>query len=182
LSYAAITARYFNAEYSCICKSGIGVMVSWFPLIMPEIYDRQNPTDITSKWDFTLYTPDIVVINLFQNDSWLVTMPENGEFISKFGTTPPTDKFIVNAYKEFVSSIRKQYPNAEIVCMLGNMDITQEGSKWPNYVKTAVDELADSKIHTYFAKFKGSPGHPTIKEHENMAKGLIEFIETNIDW
>jgi Carbohydrate esterase 2 N-terminal len=68
LSYAAITARYFNAQYYCTSKSGIGIMVSWFPLIMSEMYDRLDPTDSTSKCDFTKFTPDIVVINLFQND------------------------------------------------------------------------------------------------------------------
>jgi hypothetical protein len=31
-----------------------------------------DPVDSTSKWDFSGYTPDVVVINLFQNDSWLV--------------------------------------------------------------------------------------------------------------
>lgn len=69
LSYAAITARHFDAQYSCIAKSGIGVLVSWFPLIMPEMYDRLDATDSTSKWDFAKYTPDLVVINLFQNDA-----------------------------------------------------------------------------------------------------------------
>jgi hypothetical protein len=69
LSYAAITARHFNAQYYCTSKSGIGIMVSWFPIIMSEMYDRLDPTDSLSKWDFTKYTPDIVVINLLQNDS-----------------------------------------------------------------------------------------------------------------
>lgn len=69
LSYANLTARHYDANYSCICKSGIGITISWFPLLMPEIYDRLNPTDTASHWDFSLFTPNIVVINLFQNDS-----------------------------------------------------------------------------------------------------------------
>jgi len=73
-------------------------------------------------------------------------------------------------------------PNAKIVCMLGNMDITQKGSKWPKYIKKAVYELEDNNIHTHFVKYKNSPGHPTIIEQEDMANSLIEFIETNIDW
>jgi hypothetical protein len=28
------------------------------------MYDRLIPTDSTSKWDFSLYKPDIVVVNL----------------------------------------------------------------------------------------------------------------------
>ncbi len=76
-AYAAITARHFNAQYHCTSKSGIGIIVSWFPLIMPEMYDRLDPTDSASKWDFSKYTPDLVVINLLQNDSWIVNMPDN---------------------------------------------------------------------------------------------------------
>ena len=80
LSYAALTARHYSADYHCICKSGIGITVSWFPEIMPEIYDRLDPTDPKSKWDFSFYIPDVVVINLLQNDSWLVNMPDSEEF------------------------------------------------------------------------------------------------------
>src|SRR6185437_11632057 len=50
-SYAAITARHFNAQCYYTAKSGIGIMVSWFPLIMPEMYDRLDPTDSNSRWD-----------------------------------------------------------------------------------------------------------------------------------
>ncbi len=60
-------------------------MLSWFPEIMPEIYDRLNPGDPDSKWDFTLFTPDVVVINLFQNDSWLVNNPEHEQFKARLG-------------------------------------------------------------------------------------------------
>ena len=33
LTYGALTARHYNAKYSCIAKGGIGIMLSWFPLI-----------------------------------------------------------------------------------------------------------------------------------------------------
>ena len=80
LSYAAITARYFDAKYSCIASSGIGLMVSWGSLIMPEIYNRLNPGDSSSKWDFSKSTPGVVVINLMQNDNALVDIPEHPQF------------------------------------------------------------------------------------------------------
>ena len=43
LSYAAITARHFNAKHQCIYKSKIGATVHWFPFIMPKMYDRIFP-------------------------------------------------------------------------------------------------------------------------------------------
>ncbi len=182
LSYAAIIARHYDAEYQCICKSGIGITISWFPLTMPEMYDRLIPTDSASKWDFSLYTPDVVVINLFQNDSWLVNMPERSEFKTNFGTKAPSDEFIIRAYQQFVSNIRKNYPRSKIICALGNMDATHEGSKWMNYIEQAVAALHDEDIYTHFIPFKGTPGHPSIQEQKDLANSLILFIDEHVDW
>jgi ABC-type dipeptide/oligopeptide/nickel transport system ATPase component len=181
-SYAYLTAQHFNAQYHATAKSGIGITVSWFPMIMPEMYDRLDPRDENSKWDFTRYTPDLVVINLFQNDSWLVNMPNHEQFKARFGTTKPTEDFLIKSYKEFVQKVREKYPNAQIICMLGNMEITKEGSPWPEYVKKAVAQINDKKIYTFFQPFKNAPNHPKVKEQKIMAQGLIQFIEKNIKW
>jgi hypothetical protein len=181
-SYAALTARHFNAQYHCTSKSGIGIMISWFPLIMPEMYDRLDPVDSTSHWDFSAYTPDLVVVNLFQNDSWLVKQPKHEQFIHRFGTQAPDENRTVSAYKEFITTIRKKYPKAQIICMLGNMDITREGSPWPDYVQKAVSELHDNRIFTYFAPYKNTPGHPKTAEQKMLADGLIRFIDEHIRW
>lgn len=182
LSYAAITARHYDAEYHCISKSGIGVMVSWFPYIMPDIYDQLIPLNEESKWDFSQFTPDVVVIHLLQNDSWLVNMPDHPSFKKYFGTEKPSEAFIINAYKDFISKLRSKYPNAQIICTMGGMDATREGSPWPGYVEKAVKQLNDSKIFTYFMPYNNINGHPGVKEQQNMAKGLIQFIDDNISW
>lgn len=182
LSYASLTARHFKAEYHCICKSGIGITISWFPQIMPDIYYRLDPSNKNSHWNFSNYQPNIVVINLFQNDSWLVYRTEREEFKQNFGKTPPSEEFIINAYQEFVSKIRSHYPNTHIICMLGTMDATQEGSIWPMYIEKAVENLDDLNIYTHFIPYKDTPGHPTIKEQEEMAESLIHFIDNNITW
>ncbi|PTN08299.1 SGNH/GDSL hydrolase family protein [Mangrovibacterium marinum] len=181
-SYARLTADHYNAQYSCICKSGIGITVSWFPTIMPEIYDRLDPTDPNSPWDFSRYTPDVVVINLFQNDSWLVNMPQHEQFKARFGSQAPTPEFITGAYANFVRSIRTRYPEAQIVCMLGSMDATREGSPWPGYVEQAVAQLDDPRIFTHFVPFKNTGGHPNIAEQQAMAQSLIGFMDEHIDW
>jgi hypothetical protein len=181
-SYAAITARHFNADYYCTSKSGIGILVSWFPLTMPEMYDRLDPTDPKSKWDFKKVTPDIVVINLFQNDSWLVNMPDHPSFKERFGNQAPDKEVIVRAYRSFVSAVRDKYPDALIICALGNMDATKEGSLWPGYVSKAVSDLNDKRILTHFFPFMNKAGHPRKEDNELMAKSLIDFIKSNSDW
>jgi len=181
-SYAAITARHFNAEYSCIAKGGIGIMLSWFDFIMPQLYDRFSPLEDAQQWNFKQYKPQVVVINLFQNDSWLVNKPERKEFKDVFGDTPPDERFIIEAYKAFVSQVRGKYPKANIICALGSMDATKVGAPWPGYVQSAVDELNDEQLHTLFFPYKETPGHPKVHEHEMMANQLIRFIDENIKW
>ncbi|MCC8407960.1 GDSL-type esterase/lipase family protein [Mucilaginibacter sp. UR6-1] len=182
ISYAAITARHFNADYYSTSKSGIGITISWFPLVMPEMYDRLYANDPQVKWDFSKYTPDVVVINLFQNDSWLTLKPEQPEFKSRFGTTAPTAQQITSAYLGFLKSIRAKYPKADIICALGNMDATKEGSPWPGYIKQAAATLNDKKVYTCFFPYKETPGHPNVAEQQAMARQLISFIDKNIKW
>ena len=181
-TYAAITARHFNAQCHYTAKSGIGVMVSWFPLIMPEMYNRLDPTDSNSRWDFSSYVPDLVVINLLQNDAWITTMPTNEQFKRRFGTQRPSEDFIIESYRNFVHTVRQTYPKARIICMLGNMDITREGSPWPGYVQKAVQELNDPRIFTLVVPYKNTPGHPRTEEQKAMAETLIAFIDSHINW
>jgi lysophospholipase L1-like esterase len=182
ISYAAVTARHFNADFYNTSKSGIGITISWFPLVMPEMYYRLDATDSTSKWDFSKYTPDLVVINLFQNDSWLTEMPNNPQFKAKFGTTKPTPEFIINAYHSFVASVRGKYPKAHIICILGSMDATKAGSPWPGYIQKAVDGLNDKNIYNHFIPYKNTPGHPSVKEQQAMADDLEGFVAKNMNW
>jgi hypothetical protein len=182
LSYASITARHFNAQYNCIARSGIGIMVSWFHQIMPEMYDLLDPENAGSKWNFKNYTPDVVVVNLFQNDSWILNLSYNAEYKARFGTTAPTEAHIIDAYQSFIKSIRQQYPNANIVCALGSMDATRPGSKWPGYIEKAAEGLNDKKVFTHFFPYKNTQGHPNIKEQEAMADNLISYIHTTFKW
>lgn len=181
-TYAAITARHFDADYYCTVKSGIGVMISWFDLTMPELYNRLDPNDSLSRWDFKKVTPQVVVINLMQNDRWLINMPDHQSFKKRFGVKPPSGSQITEAYKRFVSGIREVYPDAHIICALGSMDATATGSPFPGYVETAVGQLKDSKIYTVFFPYTKKQGHPRRDDNVKMAEQLIQFIEEKIDW
>lgn len=174
LTYAAKTARAINADYRCISMSGIGIMVSWYDLIMPQLYDQLVPWKEYPKWDFSKWQADIVVINLGQNDSWLINnMPE-----------VPNDEQRVEAYFNFITSIREKYADAIIVCTLGNMGACQSGSKWPEYIASAVEkcntELEDSNVFYVPITYKNTDGHPTVSEHQQMADILIPFINSKL--
>ncbi|WP_416865028.1 MAG: SGNH/GDSL hydrolase family protein [Imperialibacter sp.] len=182
-TYGAITARNFNADYVCTCRSGIGVMISWDPtIIMPEVFPRLNPRDSASRWDFSHITPDLVVVNLFQNDSWLVNMPEQPSFSLRLGEAAPGEEEIIASYQEFISMVRNVYPDTPIICALGSMDATKEGSAWPGYVQEAVDGLGDSLIYTHFFPFIEKGGHPRVADNKKMAGSLTSFIREKLKW
>ena len=181
-TYGAITARHFNADYYGTVRSGIGIMISWFPLIMPEMWDRLDPSDPDSKWDFSKIQPDLVVVNLFQNDSWLVNMPEEPTFEQRFGKEAPDEEKIISSYVDFISKLRKVYPGTPIICALGSMDATRDDSPWPGYVTTAVEGLDDPNLHTLFFPYINKPGHPRVDDNREMSDQLIRFIENTFNW
>ena len=180
MSYASITARALDAELHLISQSGIGVMISWFPFTMPDFYDQLNAVgNNDTVWDFKRWTPDVVVINLFQNDSWLVDR-------EKRLSPMPDDAQRVAAYRKFVETIRSKYPKAYIVCALGSMDAVRVGSKWPGYVRTAVDQMRDenkdARIDTVVLPYTGFSGHPRIPQHRDNAALLTALIREKMGW
>ncbi|RYD76235.1 MAG: electron transporter RnfD [Sphingobacteriales bacterium] len=180
MAYDAITARNLNAELHVTSQSGIGIMVSWFPFIMPQFYDQLSAVgNNDTQWNFSRWKPDVVVINLFQNDSWLTDREHR--------LNPnPTDEQRVQAYIDFVKTIRNKYPKAFIVCALGSMDATKEGSKWPGYITTAVTRIKQDnpkeKMDTIFFEFTGYGAHPRVKQHQANADKLTAFIQQKMHW
>ena len=167
-SYGAITARNIGAELHCISKSGIGLIKSWWPTIMPQYYDRACATSLEGSgkaWDFGKWTADLVVVNIFQNDSW-----------TRKNTTSEEG---VSAYVDFVRKLRGHYPEATIVCTLGSMDASK--GKWAGFVKKAVQQLndaGDEKVYSYIFKVQTGHTHPNSKVHAKMAEELTQFLAT----
>ena len=177
LSFGAITSRLLNTDYMCTAKSGIGVMISWFDMVMSDYYYRLNPDDSTSNWDFNEFVPDVVVINLLQNDSWL---------IGNLNPVPDSSQRVA-AYMDFVREIRQHHPNAFIVCALGSMDATKIGSPWPGYIETAVTNLqsidSDTLLGTHFFPFDPAwTKHPRVRHHQVMAQNLANYINNEMGW
>ncbi|MBU1678783.1 MAG: T9SS type A sorting domain-containing protein [Bacteroidetes bacterium] len=173
LAYGAVASRLLNTDYMCIAKSGIGIMISWFNMVMSQYYYRLNPDDPTSNWDFSQFIPDVVAINLFQNDSWLLGTRDSSK--------------ITNAYIDFAREIRLRHPDAFIVCSLGSMDATRAGSAWPGYIEAAVKYLQntenDTRIGTYFFPFNPNwTKHPRVRHHQVMGQDLASFISNKMGW
>lgn len=180
-SYAAITARNLNAEFHSISLSGIGIMVSWFDFIMPQYFDQLSAAgNNQSEWNFTQWQPEVVVVNLGQNDSWLIDNEKRLE-------PAPTERNIIDAYKTFMLELRAVYPKAQFISALGSMDATKaERKHWVGYVKTAISELNKQNKHNQIEfiafDFTGYQGHPRIAQHIQNADKLSTKIKSLMQW
>jgi len=166
-TYASVTALNLGAEYHCISVSGIGLYVDTWGFggnMQTLYYDKESES---TTWDFSNWTPQVVVINLGQNDYW-------GDY-SQSGAQ--------ENYINFTRTLRDKYPDARIILALGSMNATQSGSPWPGYLKYAVNELnstySDPKVYSLIFPYSGNP-HPTVARHAEMANQLTEFIQSNI--
>ena len=134
---------------------------------MPQYYDRACATLLQGsgkRWDFSKWKPHLVVINLFQNDSWTIKKPSKAKAIA--------------AYIGFVKRIRAHYPMAKIVCALGSMSANQ--GQWAAWVRESVklmNNAGDKEVYCYIFKIRTGHRHPNKQEHAKMAEELTAFVK-----
>lgn len=172
-SYASILAREFDAELSLVTQSGAPLMNGfgyWHDGTGAEsFYDKLKPLKDAPVWDFSKYTPDLVIIALGQNDSATI----------RIGRDMSAEVW-KDHYKKLIANLRAKYPNSYFVGMFPNMF---HDRAWDTYIIEAIaeyrsehnDERVFSLIHEQV-----TPGHPRISEQQQMADTLKEFIDTTL--
>ncbi len=166
LAYGAITARNLGADYLCTAVSGVGISYSWNPRLLPRIYDRLYPEPTSPRYDFSGRKPDIVVINVGQNDYG---------FPLSIGKPFPID--FRDRYVRFVHDIRGLYPEAFIVCAIGGMTAYRESAELRAAFDGAVAGLKaeDGRILSYCFR-AASRNHPRVAIHRKLAGELTAFL------
>ena len=181
-TFAAIAARTLNAQALVVARSGIGIYRNYNGPrtgnkdCMPAMYDQTLFTDNTVKWDYTRYTPDLVVINLGTNDT----------------STPNYDtKLLRNAYLKFVQRVRSNYPQAKIVLLSGCMlhgKALKDTKHAMNAVRSTMHKSGDKEIYRFDCTEQkgdlgyGSDSHPSKRQHAKMASELIPFLQKITGW
>lgn len=183
-SYAYLTARSLDADYSIFSYSGYGIISGWTSTgeqntesILPPFYlstgfsysrtgDRM-PADI--PWNFENFKANAVVVNLGTND------------ISFCHDDKERCKMFEDEYVRFAETIRRCYPDAWIICSAGMMDDSIN-----KYIENAVKRLSDEKVRFFrFTKQNGLLGfgskwHPSEHTQKYAAEELSDFIRKEI--
>ncbi|PTL75509.1 SGNH/GDSL hydrolase family protein [Vitiosangium sp. GDMCC 1.1324] len=186
-AYGTLIGRRFNAEVVTTCISGTGIYRnldgSTEGRAFPYLYKRIYPDQEAPLFDTSLFAPDLIVINLGNND--FNVLDDTG-----IPSAPPADEFKL-AYARFIWDLRAMYPHAKIIASVGPMmnDNYPEGRKHWTKMQTWVSEmvafLEDPNVY-YFAYTPivgdpyGEDWHPTAESHAQMAQELSDFIEKHV--
>lgn len=176
-SYSWITARMLNAAIHNVSQGGIALMpgTGWFGgpdyIGLEQTYDKVKyypDLEHAVKWDFSKYTPHVVIIAVGQNDAH----PE--DFMKEDYNGGKAEEWR-RRYAAFAARLRAIYPKALIIC---TTTILGHDSSWDRAIDDAVRSLNDPKITHFLYTGNGSatPGHIRIPEAERMARELTAYI------
>ncbi|WP_315068899.1 SGNH/GDSL hydrolase family protein [uncultured Clostridium sp.] len=202
-NYTAMTAEALNAEYRVISQSGWGVLTSWNNNPhenIPEYYEKvcgvlkgekNKKLGALKENDFSLWKPDIVVVNLGTNDAGAFDYPEwkdeiTGEIykqrLNDDGSFNEEDiEAFERAVENFIVKLRKYNKKAHIIWVYGML-----GLKLMPYIYRAVDSYVESTNDRMISAFQlpnttsetvGARSHPGLLAHEEASRELTEYIK-----
>ena len=126
-------------------------------------YSKQGMTE----WDFSRFTPDLVVFAIGQNDpNPCEEETKSEEYVAKWK----------NKYKEILGDLKRRYGKQVRVVMI--LTVLMHDPRWDTYLDEIEAELGDDTVRHYRFRRCGqaTPGHPRLTEQVEMAEGLGAYI------
>lgn len=181
LSYSWQTARLLGAELHDVATGGMALLDKTGYFYGPDYigmlssWDKINyypPFGEKTSWDFSRYTPHVVVVAIGQNDANPVNVMAE-DYDSEASCHWRAE------YENWIRQIRGKYPKAHIVL---TTTILGHDAAWDRAIDEVCQHLRtqDEKVHhfLYSKNGCGTPGHIRGSEAAVMAKELAGFIET----
>lgn len=178
LTYGVLLSNALSAELSTVAWSGKGIVSNYGGNLvepMPTLYDRADPNDASSVWDFSAWQADAVIVNLSTND---------------YSTDhDPTDDAFVTTYTNLLATVRNRYPKAQIVCTVGPLLSGNDLKVAETNIQTAVNHrrAAGDQLVTFHAmrvpnQNPGCDWHPGLATHAAMARELTPVVRSLLGW
>ncbi|GAA4299054.1 SGNH/GDSL hydrolase family protein [Aestuariibaculum suncheonense] len=177
-AYPWLTGEALQVDHTQISQPGITLVdgyyynANWAPKRGQSVQYflmKTSNHEISSTWNFSVYTPKVLVINIGTND---------------YNLKVPNELF-ESTYQLFVQRIRRKYPNTEIFLMETFAGYYTEEIR--NVVNMCLDS-GDSKIH--FVETKNwllkpndyvDQNHPNDIGHKKIAEKLSEVLKDYIN-
>ncbi len=177
-TYAYLTAKELDADYSAVAFSGYGVLSGYTSDgrinskdTLWHYYDKSAvfPDGSKAYWNFDSFRPDYVVINLGTNDASYCSTLQRREAFCK-------------SYYDFIKNVRNKNPNSYILCLLGDMN----NSLYPMIEKAVYDyslNEGDDQVEAMMLEFKMGEnpiavnGHPGPESNVVAADTLVKKIK-----
>ncbi len=181
-SYAAFAARALGAQYNTFCVSGSCVGNYYHgtdakgneysnegAVVIPSMIENYSPSaNAMYPWDFSLYQPDVVFIEMGTNDII-------GNYTYRYRDFE--DQLRTN-YANFIKKLRGVYPSAKIVACCGSFSYT----KYPVHPYNSIfSEIVkefeeDGNVYCYTFASPCKKGHPAYSEAQSFGNSLAEFV------
>ncbi len=178
-SYTWLTARKLNAEFYNNSQGGLALFDKtgyFYDKDLTGLETTYNKLSYVpyapmgmSEWDFSRYTPDIVVFAIGQNDAH----PDPKAIFDK----EYAEKWKAK-YKEIVLELKERYGNVKFLLVT---TVLMHDPRWDEVLDEIKEELGDF-VYRYRYRRNGAatPGHPRITEQNEMAIELSQFIKENM--
>lgn len=184
-AYGPILSRTLNVDYLLSSVSGIGMYRNWNDehideAIMPDVYEKLYLNKNNAKpYDFS-FQPDIVSICLGTNDL------SDGDGIKP--RLPFNEEKYVSNYINFIKTVYKHSPNAQIVLLNSPMVSGERNETLVKCLNKVISAFETDKTHKKIVLFqykpmqpKGCGYHPDIEDHKIMAQQLESFFKNLLD-
>jgi lysophospholipase L1-like esterase len=178
LTYAAILARYFNADYWLIAHSGMGVarnygdkFSGWY---MPDRYLQTFDEKKQPAWSAKQYgvTPALTVIYLATND------------VS--GQKQPTREAFIQNYLRLIREAKDNYgADHPVLCIVPKgrdlMFDYIKGAMLQNKMKNVNYMVLTGKVHDSAGEL-GASFHPNYQGQLKKAYAILPYVSTITGW
>lgn len=197
-TYALKLAQMLDADFSVISQSGWGTVTGYdndTSHAIPAYYKKtcgllhgaaNEKLGAQTEWNFYLWQPDLIIVNLGTNDQGAFTSPPFSKTNFKMrlyadGTPEKASAdFFERGVVEFLKLLRAKNPGAKIFWCYGMM-----GRLLAKNIRNALDfykrQSGDKNAHFVLLpemdlKERGALGHPSEAQHEIVARFLYKKI------
>jgi lysophospholipase L1-like esterase len=178
ITYAALTAKAFEADYQINALSGFGVVRNYNGAFAENTFLSLYPYALNDKGALyqSDWSPNIIVIGLGGNDFATPLNPDE-----KWKTREALQDDYVNNYKDFILSFRTKHPNAHFILLSYAVVGDELGSQVTRVIKELKQKgIGDIGLVTIKpVELAACHWHPSESDHKKSAEILTNYIKAN---